>query len=307
MERNRQLYYREGSSFQRVPEDWQVLTPQEISVISQTQETKVAVEGVSSFSQRHIMFGDDQIPDVDMSALNAVLKVNDRWRATDAWIMGDMINATTVGKFGFPANYERDLNSEILEGRGILKLKAQRLREANPDVKIRYLEGNHELRLQKYMDKHARELAMLTETDGQQTVSIPRLLGLNELGIEWIPYWEDEHIQEAVILHGNIARVKGGYTAQAYIDRYGSTTIAGHTHRLAMVGRTQNGVPKWGIETGSLCRPKMEVQYVREGQADWQQGFATLGIDGNGTAYPAIHPILKGKAHFADEIFDGRI
>lgn len=302
----RQLYYREGRAFKPVPLEVP-LTPTQIELSTEATEVKLATEGISAFKARHIAFGDSQIPDVDQRAVEAVLRVNDDWKATDAWIMGDMINATTVGKYGFPASYDRDLNSEIQEGRGLMTLIAQRLKEANPDVKIKYLEGNHEYRLQKYLDKNARELALLTEGDGQQTISLPRLMGLNDLGIEWIPYWEDEHIEQATILHGNIARVKGGYTAQAYIDRYGETTIAGHTHRLAMVARTQSGEEKFGIETGSLCKRKMEVPYVREGQVDWQQGFALVGVDQTNTLYPAVVPIINGRAMFGQGLYEGKL
>ena len=295
MERDRLYFKDERGVFRKLPND-----------MAQSTEAKYSIEGISDFKERHLAFGDAQIPDMDSRALETVLKVNEDWKATHVWIMGDMINASTVSKYGYPADYERDLASEILEARGMLKEVSARVTESNPDVKVKYLEGNHENRVQKYMDKHARELAMLTEKDGDKTVSVPRLLGLAELGIEWVPYWEDDHIGEATILHGNIARIKGGYTGHAYIDKYGRSTVAGHSHRLAMIFRTQSGDVKFAIETGSLCKRDMVLPYVRADQADWQQGLALIGVDKKDNLYPATIPIIDGRAGFGMKIYDGR-
>lgn len=305
MKEGNPLYIREGRRFKRLPESG-VIIPLAEDDMRRTTEARLAIEGITPFKARHLAFGDGQIPDLDYNALNAVLKVNDFFKATHAWIMGDMMNATTVSKYGYPADYKISLDDEVHETREVLKHISDRLKKANPDIKIRYLEGNHEFRLQKYMDRNAAEIATLSETDGERTVSLPRLLGLKELGIDWVPYWEDEHIGKATILHGNIVRSKGGYTAQAYIDKYGETVISGHTHRLAVVGRTQSGETKWAIETGSLCKRKMAVPYLREGQADWQQGFAVIGVDKDNVLFPSAFPIIDGKTAFGTQVYDGR-
>ena len=308
MERNRgQLYYREGSSFQRLPEsEGGDLPMADIIEMRKAKEAKLAIEGISDFKERHIAFGDTQIPDLDRKALEVVLKINQDWKATHMWLMGDMINATTVSKYGYPPTYDRDLQSEIDEGREMIAFIAEEARKANPDVKIKYLEGNHELRLKKFMERQARELVVLREKDGKPTVALDRMLGLEENGVEWIPYWDDAHIKKATVLHGNIVRQKAGYTAHAYIDKYGDTSMAGHTHRLAMIARTQNGVEKFGIETGSLCKREMKLPYTRPGQTDWQQGLATIGIDKKNVLYPAIIPIINGRAGFGDKLYDSR-
>lgn len=307
MERDR-LYIRDGSRFIQLSEyEGGELPEADLAEMSKAKEAKLAVEGISDFKERHLAFGDTQIPDLDYKALNTVLKINDDYQATHVWLMGDMLNATTVGSYGYPANYEVDLQDEIDETNDMLDMVTNRLREANPDVAIKYLEGNHELRLTKYLDKEARRLAKLKERDGRPTVSLDRMLELQERGIEWVPYWDDAHIRRATVLHGNIVRQKGGYTAHAYIDKYGDTAMAGHTHRLAMVSRTQNGVEKFGIETGSLCKREMKVPYTRPQQADWQQGFATIGIDKRNTLYPSITPIINGRAGFGDKLYDGRV
>ena len=289
-----------------IEQDMDILRPLPEEMRNST-EAKIGIEGISDFKARYLAFGDHQIPDLDYRALRTVFKVNEVYKATHMDIMGDMINATTVSSYGVPAEYGISLMDEIKEGRAVLEETVYKAREANPDVKIRLLEGNHEYRLTKYLDKHAQEIAGLQEADGDKTISLPRLLGVKELGIEWIPYWKDEKIaNKANILHGNIVRSKAGYTAHAYLDRYGDTTLAGHTHRLALVGRTIAGTEKFGIETGSLCKREMKVPYMRPRQSDWQQGFAIVGVDKRNVLYPEAIPIINGRAGMGGMLFDGR-
>jgi len=308
MERDRQLYYRDGSRFAKLPDNEGGEMPlADIIDMKKATEAKLAIEGVSDLKARYLAFGDHQIPDLDYTALNTVFKVNEFYKATHMDIMGDIINATTVSSYGIPAEYGITLQDEIDEAREVLDETVSKAREANPDVKIRLLEGNHEYRLTKYLDKHAREIAGLRETNGDKTINLPRLLGVDDLDIEWIPYWKDEKIvKRANVLHGNIVRAKSGYTGHAYLDRYGDTTVAGHTHRLALISRTVGGETKFGVETGSLCKREMKVPYMRPRQSDWQQGFALVGIDKKNVLYPSAVPILNGRAVVGDKLFDGK-
>lgn len=307
MNSERQLYIRDGSRFTRLPEVEGGVTLADILEMKNATEAKLAIEGVSDLKARYLAFGDHQIPDLDYTALNAVLKVNEFYKATHIDIMGDLINATTVSSFGVPAEYGITLQDEIDEAKYVLKETVTKAREANPQVKIRLLEGNHENRIVKYLDKHAKEIAGLRETNGEKTIDLPRLLGVNELGIEWIPYWKDEKILgKGNVLHGNIVRSKSGYTGHAYLDRYGDTTIAGHTHRLALIARTVAGEAKYAVETGSLCKREMKVPYMRPRQADWQQGFALVGVDKKNVLYPSAVAIINGRAVVGDKLFDGK-
>lgn len=269
-------------------------------------EDKIAKEGIGQLKERHIMFGDAQYPDQDPKAIGAVKAFNRDYRATHAHIMGDMLNATTVGSYEVPRGAP-SFWDEIRGAREMIKDMAESLREANPDVKINYYEGNHCYRLQKFIDRYAPQLGELEEMDGEKTLAMERLLGLKELGIKWIPYWEDGKIgNHTTVLHGDKVRSKAGFTAHGYIDSYGTNAIAGHTHRLALVFRTQSGNVKFGMETGSLCKRKMKVPYMRANQADWQQGFSIMGIDQQNDAHPAVLLINKGKVAFNGKVYKGQ-
>ena len=298
MERDRLYYKDEKGVFRKLPD---------MSLISANTEAKMAIEGTSQFVERHLGFGDSQYPDTDMEAVDAILNLNRDFKATHLWLMGDMTNATTLSnKYGYPADYHFSFWDEIRGTRELLKHIAEEARKANPEVNIHYLEGNHEQRLQRYIDRNADQLAELEDAKGERILGMESLLNLKDLRINWTPYWEDDELsRDVIILHGNIARIKSGYTGQAYIDRYGKSTIAGHDHRLGLVFRTQSGEVKFGIETGSTCQRKMLVPYTRENQTDWQEGAFMVGIDKDGDAFPAVMPIVNGKIAFGLNVYEG--
>lgn len=278
----------------------------EVRGITESMAKPKEREGVFNFRERILAFGDTQVPDVDWQALETVLKVNDDWKATRILFMGDGLNASTLSRFGVPADYKVTFGDEARETRKMLEHILERAKKANPDVVMDYLEGNHEQRLQKYLDKQARDLEDVTEQDGEKTISMPHVLGLKELGINWIPYWQDKIVaKDVTALHGNLARIKGGYTAHAYLDRYSGSVVAGHTHRLAFIMRTQSGISRFAMETGSLCKREMIVPYARENQTDWQTGFALVGIDKKKDAFPSAIPIINGKAMFGRKVYRG--
>lgn len=268
-------------------------------------ETKIATEGIGALKERHLMMGDAQYPDQDNKAIGAVMNFNQDYKATHIHLMGDMLNATTVSTFDTPRGTPSFWN-EIKGTREMLRGIVDKAREANPEVKFTYYEGNHCYRLQKFIDKNASQLAELQDMDGNEILAMENLLGLKDLGITWVPYWEDGEIgKHTTVLHGDKVRSRSGYTAHGYIDSYGKNAIAGHTHRLALVFRTQSGNVKFGMETGSLCKRKMKVPYMRAGQADWQQGVGIMGIDQQGDAHPAVMPIIKGKLAFNGKVYKG--
>lgn len=308
------VWTEEGGELQpEIVESAPITSSEPISLIQERQmritrkktETKIAKEGIESLKERHLMFGDAQYPDQDDKAIDAILKFNQDYRATTIHLIGDMLNATRVGSYDVPRD-TISFKDEIVGTREMLKKIATSAKEANENVQIRYYEGNHEFRLKKWLDKNANAIADLIEEDGQETLALDRLLGLKELGIKWIPYWDDGQIgNHTVILHGDKVRSRSGYTAHSYIDSYGKNAIAGHTHRLALVFRTQSGNVKFGMETGSTCKRKMKTPYMRAGQADWQSGFGIMGIDQQNDAHPAIIPIIKGKLSFNGKVYKG--
>ena len=156
------------------------------------------------------------------------------------------------------------------------------------ETRFRYLIGNHEVRLQKYLLSQAKEIYGITQADGGPSVlDLAYLLRLEELDIELVrddlgtyPHPQIELVPDKLLaMHGDKARKGAGNTPHAMSDGTSYGVIHGHTHRAAVVSRTIRGTSKrqqlQSAEIGCLCTPN-GLGYTSARSTDWQQGFATV-------------------------------
>lgn len=247
---------------------------------------------------------DFQIPEVDEKAVNAVLSFIPDFQPDFIHFVGDILDLTKLSGF-IPDVYDRHtFMDEITEGRVILKRFADTARKVKRSVKLLFHFGNHENRSLSYLARKAPELADL-EADGEYVLSLPHLLELKKLGIEWIPYFKEYFIHNRYIVeHGDIARQHSGYTAKAMLERRGHSGFSGHTHRLALHMVTQSGITKFWVETGGLFKLRYKHPYIRS--ANWQQGFALGFYDPTeDVMHPVVIPIFSGRFVFNGKLYKG--
>ena len=102
----------------------------------------------------------------------------------------------------------------------------------------------------------------------------------------FFPAWSNIELVDSVtlggdsllVLHGDIIRGEGGYTAKASREKWMHSVIVNHVHRVGMSAKTITALAHKptsyvvGYENGCLC--KLEVPYGRA--LNWQQGFAIV-------------------------------
>jgi len=251
--------------------------------------------------EKHVFISDHQIPDHNEKAINAVNQFIKDFKPDKVHIVGDFLNFTKVAKYDQDPYYHKTMADEINMGRIILDDLVRVTRKANKEAEIIWYEGNHEVRLVKYLGRNATALAEITDVNGEIVNSIPHLFSLKEKGVTWIPYLQRHTERGVEIEHGDVARTRSGMTANAMIDRRGRSGFSGHTHRLAFVMKTQVDKEMFWIETGSLCKREFESPYGRS--MDWQNGFA-VGIYSfeTKTFYPQAIPLFNNTF-----MFDGKV
>ena len=158
-----------------------------------------------------------------------------------------------------------------------------KLRDLFPDAKMSFLEGNHETRLRKYLQRNAPELEM-------GILSLPKLFKLEEMQIDYYPPNRPLQLGKLLITHGELCRKAAGSTARGHRDKYNSSIAIGHIHRGSVAyQRTRTGQDIM-IENGCLC--KMDVDYGNF--FDWLHGFTEILFDGDDlTAH--THAIINYK------------
>jgi len=247
--------------------------------------------------ERYLILSDFHVPDHDIKTLELILRFITFYQPDFVDILGDFVNFTKVSKFDQDPYYKTDLADEIKEGRGILN----QIVKASGKAQISWYEGNHEVRLTKYLGRNASVLANL-ENDNEYVISIPHLFELKKLGIKWIPSYKVVQRHGVSFFHGLAVRIKSGFSAHANIDKFGTSGFTGHTHRLALITRTQSGTTRFWAETGSLCNHQPNPVYTVS--PDWTQGFAVAEYSPlTKEFYPQIVPIVNHSFVFNNKLF----
>ena len=151
-----------------------------------------------------------------------------------------------------------------------------------PNAEKRYEDGNHENRLQAYMWSQAKELSSLKCTQ------LPKLLGLDDLGIKHINYEQGLMVNgDFLVLHGDVIRKYSSYTARGMFEKHGCSGISGHSHRGGLsYRRDRSGVYAW-YENYCLCH--LNPDWIKH--PDWQQGFSLVHFKGKRFHVEPVHII----------------
>jgi hypothetical protein len=178
------------------------------------------------------------------------------------------------------------------------------MRLASPGSTFVLLEGNHEDRLRRTLWNLEGPAAVLGQlTQFKKAITWPALLGLEELGIEFVPYGEQSKrniLPKFITKHGSLVRKASAATAAGEQAKYNKSGSSGHTHRLGVYyHRDSNGSHVWA-ETGCTC--KLDPDYCVD--PDWQNGCLFWTFDKRtGAATPEIIFIHNGIAVFRGKTY----
>ena len=165
---------------------------------------------------------------------------------------------------------------------------AELIRTVLPNSKIIYVGSQcHE----GWINNWVQSSPILVEDDNY---TIPGWFKLDDFGIDFVDEVYDPIGDSTLLIsHGTIARGKSGASAMASLEMEGTSTIVGHTHRLAQVYKTTARSEIVGIEGGCLCQrtPWYHLKGKRL-MMDWQQGFVLVNIKDNSFSAQCI-PIIR--------------
>ena len=186
------------------------------------------------------------------------------------------------------------------------------IKELRPYCKeMVYIEGNHEKRMIDSIVQNtiqAYGIKPANEPDVPPIVSVPYMLGLHKIGVEYIgnyPHGEFYINDNLVCIHGNKVGPKSGQSIMKMLDSPRISVIQGHVHRLEMGHKTvwSHGQPKiyQAVSLGTLARidgivPGGGTRY------NWQQGFGIVEYDNDRFQIDSVG-IYDGKAIFKGKFY----
>lgn len=242
-----------------------------------------------------LLWGDTHVPFHDPAVLSIVQAVAEDMEPDFLVHMGDLLDCRMLSRFDKDPERKESQQDEIDAARKHLAT----MKLASPKSRFILLEGNHEDRLRRglwSLDGPAAILAQLTSF--KKAMSWPALLGLEELGIEFVPYGEQSKrtaLPKFILKHGTLVRNRSGATALGEQAKYNKSGASGHTHRLGQIyHRDANGSHVW-IETGCTC--SLSPDYCVD--PDWQSGFVFLTFDPEtGAVAPEVISCTNGLGVF---------
>ena len=227
--------------------------------------------------EKILVFSDLHIPYQDDKAIDCMIQYATKQYKPDTIVInGDLLDFYGLSNFDKNPARKDCIQNDLDTAKRFL----YDLRKSFPKAKIYYLEGNHEVRLQKYLWKNPELISL-------DAIRLENLLELKQNKIEFIgaspDYWKRDNghlkLGDIIIMHGD-NRLNGakysqysGYAAKNTMMTFQMSTVQGHTHRLGKVYNSNPYKKMTGIEEGCLSQIS--------GSANWQQGFLTFELDKN--------------------------
>jgi hypothetical protein len=229
--------------------------------------------------------------------------------------LGDTLDLAEFSRFEIEPAFA--LTTQLAVDRTHRFLAEQRA-NAGWDCEIRLIEGNHDRRIQKAIVANAKAAFGLrqacTPPEHWPVMSVPHLLRLEELGVEYV----DGYPAGITWINDRLACVHGEKLKMSQVvDDERVSVIQGHVHRIQMqykTRRVRDGARVTLAATpGCLCRTDGSVPSTKGsvdswGRAikrpeDWQNGLAVVTYrDGDSPFSVELVPIFDGVAHFRGQL-----
>jgi predicted phosphodiesterase len=232
---------------------------------------------------RVIILPDLQTPYHDSKTLSAVEKFMADYRWDEYVNLGDLMDFDMLSSFNKESLRQlesRRIMKDYELANSILDRHQKIVRSNNKKAKFTLLEGNHENRLEKAVDK-------LPSLEG--LVEVESNLKLAERGFKWVRSWSRGELHKIGKLHFSHGKYTTKYHAAKMVDTYGVNIVYGHTHDVQSYARTILGKDK-SIKAQSLghLADEAKLAYMKNGPSNWLQAIAVAEIrkDGAYNLYP---------------------
>lgn len=235
-------------------------------------------KGKSSHSEYVIILNDLHFPMQCNKSIDIALTVIDELQPKSIIINGDSLDMLAISR------YPKDIRTgfSLLDERVEYHKFLSSLIETSDGAEIIEVHGNHSGdstfgRWWRYLSERIGELACLPEI--KDTLSYQNIfLGQYQNYVKMADFVE--LTKDLVVLHGEVVRKFGGYSARGTLEKYYQSSIMGHTHR---VGSTAQRIPSIGRkaekqiyawEMGCMC----DLNPLYGSAPNWQNAFGIVSL-----------------------------
>lgn len=227
---------------------------------------------------------DIHVPYHDMDAVSRAIDYGMKVGCDSVGFWGDIQDCYGISTFEKDPR-KRRFAQEIEDTRHLFGA----FRNAFPDAKMIYKEGNHEFRLPRYIQKKCPELS-----DADMIKPLDEILELDRLGIKWVDGKRPAFLNQLNLMHGDEygGRSGGVNPARNMYLKTKECSIAGHWHRSSQYNAKtirDRIISTWTV--GCLC--DMHPEYMPNN--DWNHGFAIIEREDDDWFVVHNKRIINGK------------
>lgn len=216
-----------------------------------------------------LVSNDWQLPFQDHKVIEGLFFPFMHWLKPEGFLWnGDVTDCHELSEFSKNPMYRGNLDEEIEQARGYMK----RVKSFRQILWRKWLGGNHEDRLRRYMWQHASRLKLNADD------TFDRLFAIREHGFSYEPYGAVVKLGKLDVTHGSNVRQHSGWTAKAHFEKRGGSVLVGHSHRMGTYFRTNAKGSHIAIENGCLCL--LTPGWCQD--PDWQQGWSVVRVGHRG-------------------------
>lgn len=244
-----------------------------------------------------IILSDLQVPYHDKKTLAAV----EEFMASRNWDyyiqVGDFLDFDCISSHN--KNKLREIEGKRLfkdyeVGNEILDRHQEIVRKNNADAQFVLLEGNHEVRVESYLDANPQLEGMVEVEHG---------LKLKERGFKWVRCYHKGEIFKLGKANFHHGQYTTKYHANKMVENFGDNIFYGHTHDVMCYPKVLRGKDKTivGQSLGCLCQ--YEQPYMKGRPSNWQQAFGIFYFFPNGYFTYDVPRIFNHKFIVDGEVF----
>lgn len=248
------------------------------------------------------------VPFHDARAIDIALQITEAERPDLSIFLGDVLDLAPMGKYRQHAGFAFTVQPALDYAHQLVATVAEL------SGSTRYIEGNHDMRLQTYITDNAVAAFGVKQAGSEWPVmSVPHLLHLDDLNVKYVggyPAGATYINERLAAIHGRQTNRATRSATQQVLDYEQVSVIQGHVHSIQTAMRTRNSRNEplftQAYSPGCLCRidgavPDNAGTDIKgrpiTSWKNWQQGVAVVRYqEGHGNFAVEIVPILEGWA-----------
>ena len=224
---------------------------------------------LATSTKKILVLSDIHFPYHNSKALKVAIKYGIKEGVDCIILNGDILDFYSLSDFAKDPSKPR-LRKEIELGKWFLN----ELRLAFPTAQIYYKIGNHEMRLERYLQVKAPEIF------DSEEFRLDILLDFAKHHVILVDKYTVIKAGKLSIIHGHEYKGAGGiYPAKYIYSKSKVDTICGHYHRSSTyLDKNMDGQYHGGFSTGCLCELSPDYMPYNE----WVHGFAVVTMKSGG-------------------------